>query len=87
MEWKPIFSAPFDRDLELAVVEDDEPHILAFPCRSVHGAPDPLEVTKPKPYAFSGLQSWAAKSVVWLRPRKWLTWRQPRFPAFRLFGR
>ena len=37
MEWKPIFTAPFDRDCELAVIEDDEPHILAFPCRSVHG--------------------------------------------------
>ncbi len=38
MEWQPIVTAPFDRDVQLAVIEDDKPHILAFPCRSVHGA-------------------------------------------------
>jgi hypothetical protein len=31
-------SAPFDRGVELAVIENDEPHVLAFPCGSVHGA-------------------------------------------------
>jgi hypothetical protein len=38
MEWKPIFTAPFERDVELAVIENNEAHALAFPCRSVHGA-------------------------------------------------
>jgi len=36
MEWKPISSAPFDRDLELAVFDTGgEVHALVFPCRSV----------------------------------------------------
>jgi hypothetical protein len=33
MEWQPITSAPFDRDLELAVIDRDGPHALAFPCQ------------------------------------------------------
>jgi hypothetical protein len=33
MEWKPIFTAPFDRELELAVIDRDGPHALAFACR------------------------------------------------------
>ncbi|MEF2071442.1 hypothetical protein [Consotaella aegiceratis] len=31
--WKEISSALFDRDLQLAVIEDDDPHPLVFPCR------------------------------------------------------
>lgn len=30
--WKPILSAPFDRDLELAVFDEDGEHALVFPC-------------------------------------------------------
>jgi hypothetical protein len=33
--WQPISTAPFDGDLELAVVESDGPHALAFPCRRI----------------------------------------------------
>jgi hypothetical protein len=33
--WQPIISAPFDRDLELAVIDSGEPHALVFPCRRV----------------------------------------------------
>ena len=36
MEWKPIATAPFDRDLELAVM-GSEPHALVFPCRRIVG--------------------------------------------------
>jgi hypothetical protein len=36
MEWNPISTAPFDRDLELAVM-GSEPHALAFPCRRILG--------------------------------------------------
>lgn len=32
-EWQPISSAPFDQDLELSVIEDNETHVLVFPCR------------------------------------------------------
>jgi len=35
--WQPISSAPFDRDLELAVVDTDEHHALVFPCRRIAG--------------------------------------------------
>jgi hypothetical protein len=37
MEWKPISTAPFDRDLELAVIDTDGPHALVFPCRRTLG--------------------------------------------------
>ncbi len=31
--WRTISTAPFDSDLELAVIEDGETHALVFPCR------------------------------------------------------
>ena len=31
VDWKPISTAPFACDLELAVVERDGPHTVAFP--------------------------------------------------------
>lgn len=37
MDWQPISIAPFDRDLELAVIGYDGVHALAFPCRRVLG--------------------------------------------------
>jgi len=38
MEWKPIITAPFDRDLELAIIDYDGTHALTFPCRRfLHG--------------------------------------------------
>jgi hypothetical protein len=33
MDWQPIASAPFDCDLELAVIDKDGPHAVVFPCR------------------------------------------------------
>jgi hypothetical protein len=35
--WQPIASAPYDRKLELAVIDADGPHALVFPCRRVDG--------------------------------------------------
>src|SRR5690348_13360585 len=35
MGWKPVANAPFDRDLELAVIDYDGPHALVFPCRRI----------------------------------------------------
>jgi hypothetical protein len=32
-QWKPIATAPFDRDLELAVIDSAGIHALSFPCR------------------------------------------------------
>jgi len=31
--WQPIVTAPYDRDLELAVIDAMGEHSLVFPCR------------------------------------------------------
>jgi hypothetical protein len=33
--WKGTADAPFDRDLELAVIDGAGPHVLVFPCRRI----------------------------------------------------
>jgi len=33
MDWKPIETAPFDRDVELAVIDGSGVHALTFACR------------------------------------------------------
>jgi len=33
--WQHISSAPFDRDIELAVIDRDGPHALVFACRRI----------------------------------------------------
>lgn len=38
MTWLPAISAPFDRDLELAVIDYSGTHALVFPCRRILGA-------------------------------------------------
>lgn len=35
--WETIASAPYDRDLELAVVDGRQVHPLVFPCRRTTG--------------------------------------------------
>lgn len=35
MEWQPIDTAPYNRDLELAVVDEHGAHALVFPCRRI----------------------------------------------------
>ncbi len=35
--WEHVSTAPFDRDLELAVIDNDGPHALVFPCRRIPG--------------------------------------------------
>lgn len=37
MTWLKIDSAPFERDLEVAVIDFDGPHSVAFPCRRILG--------------------------------------------------
>jgi len=37
MDWKPIDTAPFDRDVELAVINVAGKHALTFPCRRTIG--------------------------------------------------
>jgi hypothetical protein len=33
MDWNPITSAPFERDIELAVLDQSGEHLVAFACR------------------------------------------------------
>ena len=35
--WQTVSFAPFDCDLELAVIDNDGPHALVFPCRRIRG--------------------------------------------------
>ena len=36
--WQPISTAPYERDLELAVMDKDEPHALVFPVVGLRAA-------------------------------------------------
>ena len=36
-QWQPISTAPFNRDLELAVMIRDDVYVLVFACRRVLG--------------------------------------------------
>ena len=61
MEWQPISTAPFDCDLELAVIDGGEAHALVFPCRRVLG----------------GWLKAATKERLYLTPTHWRQWRDP----------
>ena len=37
MTWLNIETAPFDRDLEVAIIDFDGAHPLVFPCRRIIG--------------------------------------------------
>jgi hypothetical protein len=37
MNWLSIDTTPFNRDLELAVLDDDGSHAVVFPCRRILG--------------------------------------------------
>jgi hypothetical protein len=60
MEWSPTSAAPFDYDLELAVIDWDGAHVLVFPCRRILG----------------GWIDAETKERIDLRPTHWREWRQ-----------
>jgi hypothetical protein len=62
MEWQPIATAPFDRDLELAVINYDGVHALAFPCRRILGSWMNAET----------------KKRIDVKPTHWREWTDPR---------
>ena len=35
--WQPITTAPYEAELELAVIDEDGEHRLVFPCRRFEG--------------------------------------------------
>ena len=60
--WQDISKAPADRDLELAVLDRDGEHILAFPCRRVA----------------SGWINAQSRERIDVRPSHWREWAQVR---------
>jgi hypothetical protein len=58
MTWLKIETAPFDRDLELAVIDYDGPHAIVFPCRRILG----------------GWIKVATRARVEIRPTHWREW-------------
>ena len=59
MMWEPITSAPFDRDLELAVIDKGEAHALVFACRQISGG---------------GWVKAATKKQIEVHPTHWREW-------------
>ena len=60
MEWQPIATAPYDVDLELAVIDVRETHALVFPCRRI-----------PVGWLKSDTNQW-----VEVRPTHWRIWKK-----------
>jgi hypothetical protein len=58
MDWNPITSAPFERDIELAVLDQNGEHLVAFACR--RGA--------------NGWLSARSNRPVDIRPTHWRQW-------------
>lgn len=56
--WQAAASAPFDRDLELAVIDQDGVHALVFPCRRILG----------------GWVNAETKQSITVRPSHWREW-------------
>ncbi|MFY9838812.1 MAG: hypothetical protein WAK55_20520, partial [Xanthobacteraceae bacterium] len=61
-QWKPIAAAPFDRDLELVVIDSAGVHALSFPCRRAADAWVNVETGKP---------------LYHMRPTHWREWPSP----------
>jgi hypothetical protein len=57
--WQHISSAPFDIDLELAVIDEEGPHALVFPCRRI----------------LSGWMNAKTRERLEVRPTHWRGWR------------
>jgi len=62
--WQSVTSAPFDCDLELAVIDRDGPHALVFPCRRILG----------------GWIKAETKERLDVRPTHWRQWPQKQNP-------
>jgi hypothetical protein len=60
--WQPVSTAPFDRDLELAVVDHDGAHALVFPCRRI----------------LTGWMNATDKQRIEVRPTHWREWPERR---------
>lgn len=63
--WKPISSAPFGRELELAVLDEDGEHALVFPCSKGR----------------EGWKNVTTGARVDIHPTHWRDWLPERIPA------
>jgi hypothetical protein len=59
--WRPISTAPFNEDLELAVIDSGGVHALVFPCRRILG----------------GWVKGETNSRLEVYPTHWRAWRKP----------
>ena len=59
-EWRPVSAAPFDCDLEVAVLDWEGAHVLIFPCRRILG----------------GWLDAETKEQIDLEPTHWRSWGQ-----------
>ena len=59
-EWRPVSTAPFDCDLEVAVLDWEGAHALIFPCRRILG----------------GWLDAETKEQIDLEPTHWRSWGQ-----------
>jgi hypothetical protein len=57
-DWHPISTAPFDRDLQLSVIEQGEVHALAFPCQRTE----------------NGWRDTTTRKPVFVDPTHWREW-------------
>lgn len=60
--WQKIESAPFDRKIELAVIDRDGEHVLVFPCRQIQGGWVKFESQEPIDVRPSHWRAWEEKS-------------------------
>jgi hypothetical protein len=60
--WHPISTAPFDGDLELAVIDANGVHALAFPCHRVLGGWIKSEIKTPIGVHPTHWRDWAKDS-------------------------
>jgi hypothetical protein len=63
--WQPIETAPYEVDLELAVIDDDGPHTLVFACQRGVG----------------GWLNAATAVRVYVQPTHWRIWTAARAPS------
>jgi hypothetical protein len=61
MDWKQIDTAPFNRDLELAVINPTGTHLVAFPCRLTDNGWFDVETNKRVYFSY-------------IRPTHWRDW-------------
>jgi hypothetical protein len=59
MEWNQIETAPFDCDVELAVIDSSGEHVLSFPCRRIVGG---------------WINAESGKQLYYILPTHWRIW-------------